>query len=51
MMARGSLEEARYQLLLAKDLKYIDEQIYKEVLSLANEAGKLLNGLINKLGK
>ena len=27
LIARGSLEETKYQLLLAKDLKYIDENI------------------------
>ena len=50
MIARGSLEETKYQLLLAKDLKYIDEVSYKEILKLADETGKMLNGLINKLG-
>ena len=49
LIARGSLEETKYQLLLAKDLKYIDEQKYKEILDLADETGKMLNGLINKL--
>jgi len=50
LIARGSLEETKYQLLLAKDLKYIDEEKYKKILKLADETGKLLNGLINKLG-
>jgi four helix bundle protein len=50
LIARGSLEETKYQLLLAKDLKYIDEVSYKEILQLADETGKMLNGLINKLG-
>lgn len=49
LIARGSLEEVKYQLLLAKDLKYIDEELYKEVLKLADQTGKMLNGLINKL--
>jgi four helix bundle protein len=29
LIARGSLEETKYQLLLAKDLKYIDEVKYR----------------------
>ncbi len=49
LMARGSLEETKYQLLLAKDLKYIDEQTYKEIYRRMDEVGKLLGGLINKL--
>ena len=48
-MARGSLEETKYQLLLAKDLEYIDEKKYKEALNLAMQTGKLLAGLIKKL--
>ena len=48
-MARGSLEETKYQLLLAKDLKYIDERTYKEVYKKMDEVGKLLGGLIKKL--
>jgi four helix bundle protein len=49
LIARGSLEEVKYQLLLAKDLNYIDEERYKDVLNLAMETGKLLAGLIKKL--
>jgi four helix bundle protein len=49
LIARGSLEETKYQLLLAKDLKYIDEQKYKDVLNLAMEVGRLLAGLIKTL--
>jgi four helix bundle protein len=50
LIARGSLEEVKYQILLAKDLKYIDEFSYKELLNLALETGRLLAGLIKKLG-
>ncbi|MDO8686462.1 MAG: four helix bundle protein [Clostridiales bacterium] len=32
LMARGSLEEVKYQMLLAKDLKHIEDQKYKEIL-------------------
>ncbi len=49
LVARGSLEETKYQLLLAKDLKYIDEQKYKEILNLSKDVGRLLAGLIKTL--
>ncbi len=49
LIARGSLEEVKYQMLLAKDLKYIDDMKYKEVLNIALETGKLLAGLIKRL--
>jgi len=49
IMARGSLEEVKYQLLLARDLHYIGDSVYKEIISLMDEVGKMLNGLINKL--
>ena len=49
-MARGSLEEVKYQLLLAKDLRYIDEVVYKEIYRSMDEVGRLLGGLIKMLG-
>ena len=49
LIARGSLEETKYQLLLAKDLKYINENIYKEIYKKMDEVGRLLGGLINNL--
>lgn len=49
LIARGSLEETKYQLLLAKDLKYIDEEKYKDVLNLSKDVGRLLAGLIKTL--
>ncbi|WP_031514140.1 four helix bundle protein [Desulfofalx alkaliphila] len=51
LMARGSLEEVKYQLLLAKELKYIDENRYKEALKSAEEVGRLLNGLMVSISK
>jgi four helix bundle protein len=50
LIARGSLEEVKYQLLLAKDLKYIDENTYSGIIFLTDEIGKMLNGLIKKVG-
>ncbi|MGI6162263.1 MAG: four helix bundle protein [Christensenellales bacterium] len=51
LIARGSLEEVKYQLLLAKDLKYIDKKKHDEILELAKDVGRLLNGLMRKLDK
>lgn len=50
LMARGSLEEVKYQLFLAKDLKYISENEYTNLKRNTDEVGKMLNGLIGKLG-
>lgn len=43
-IAEGSLEELKYQILLAKDLNYINEDCYNKLMNLAEEVGKLLNG-------
>ena len=43
-IAEGSLEELKYQLILAKDLKYISNEEFSKVYSLAEEVGKLING-------
>ena len=45
-MAQGSLEELRYQVLLAKDLKYISAQQYEKFIIEAEEVSKLLFGWI-----
>lgn len=45
-IAEGSLEELKYQLLLARDLRYIDDQSYKNVYDLCQEVGRLINGWI-----
>lgn len=45
-MAESSLEELKYQLLLAKDLKYITEEEYNIAQNLAEDVGKLINGWI-----
>lgn len=42
----GSLEELKYQLILAKDLKYINQSTYKVTLLLAEEVSKMLNSWI-----
>ena len=44
--ARGSLVEIETQLLIAKDLKYLPPSKAEGLLSLADELGRILNGLI-----
>ncbi len=48
LMARGSLEELKYQVLLARDLEYIDNVCYEGLKELMDEVGKLLNGVIRR---
>ena len=48
-ISRGSLEEVKYQLLLAKDLGYVELNQFEVASELAMEVGKLLNGLIKYL--
>lgn len=43
-IGEGSLEELKYQSLLAKDLGYVSLESFKEIEILAEEVGKLLNG-------
>jgi four helix bundle protein len=49
MIARASLEEAKYQVLLARDLGYVSNDVYNQVNSIADEAGRLLGGMIKRL--
>lgn len=44
--SKGSLAESKYHILLAKDLGYISEGEYTKLIGLANEIGRMLNGLI-----
>lgn len=48
-VARGSVEEVKYQLLLARDLGYLDEESYTETSKGYDQVGKMLNGLIRSL--
>lgn len=45
-IAMGSLDEVKYQMLLARDLKYISVDEYNTFVALADEVGKTLNGWI-----
>ena len=47
--ARGSLEETRYHLLLARDLQLLDTNVYTELETGYESASKMLNGLIQSL--
>lgn len=46
LIARGSLEELKYQILLSNDLNYIDKKMYVTLQDKAKEVGRLLNGFI-----
>ncbi len=48
-IARGSLEETKYHLILAKDLGYLSLDKYNELMKLSIKTGKMLNGLINSI--
>lgn len=49
LIARGSLEEVKYHILLARDLNYIEEIKYKELYKDLDEVGKLLGGLLKSI--
>ncbi|MFQ6033452.1 MAG: four helix bundle protein [Candidatus Bipolaricaulia bacterium] len=48
-VARGSVEETKYHLLLAHDLGYIESELYTELASGYDTVGKMLNGLIARV--
>ena len=48
-ISRGSLHETTYILLLAKDLEFIDNDKYHELICKCNLVGRLLNALINSI--
>ena len=45
-MADASLEEVKYQLLVARDLEYIDQRVYDATMQLAEETSKMLRSWI-----
>ncbi len=47
--ARGSVEETRYHLFLAKELGYLDPTDYAEMEAEYQAVSKMLNGLIQSL--
>ena len=48
-IARGSVEEVKYLLLLARDLGYLDKGDYAETVGNYDRAGKMLNKLMGSL--
>lgn len=50
-MAKGSLEEVKYHLLLARDLGYINISIYDEIITQTQSVGRLITGLMKYLKK
>lgn len=48
-LAKGSLEETKYHLLLAKDLEYLTVNTYEMILQQAQLVGKLITGLMKYL--
>ncbi len=49
LIARGSLEELKYQIVLSRDLNYINEKKHNILIESAKEVGRLLAGLIKSL--
>jgi four helix bundle protein len=47
-IADGSLEELRYQLILSRDLKYIDQDKYAKGEQLSEEVSRMLHSWKNK---
>jgi four helix bundle protein len=48
-IAKGSCGELKTQLMIARNLKYIDETIYLELATKSTKIGKQLGGFINYL--
>lgn len=48
-IAKGSCGELKTQLMIARNLKYIDETIYLELATKTTKIGKQLGGFINYL--
>jgi four helix bundle protein len=48
-MAYGSLMEVETHLQIAARLRYIEEPLLQRLLSLSNEIGRMLNGLMQSL--
>jgi len=48
-IAYGSLREVETQILIARRLSYVEQTRVDDVMDLAGEVGRLLNGLMNSL--
>ena len=51
LISRGSLEELKYQIMLSKDLQYINKSEYDNLQNTTKEVGRLLNGLMVSFDK
>jgi four helix bundle protein len=47
-IALGSLTEVQNQLLIAKDIEYLNKEAFDSIATLSIEINKLINGLIKK---
>ncbi len=50
-ISRGSLLELETQMIISNNLKYISDEILKEILEKTGEISKMLNGLVKSLEK
>ncbi len=48
-IAKGSIEETKYLLLLSRDLGYLDEPTYYSISDNYDEIARMINGLIKSL--
>jgi four helix bundle protein len=48
--AKGSVFEVETQLLIARDLGYLNDQAAQGLLDRVQEVGRILSGLLNSLG-
>ena len=48
-IARGSLEETKYHLILSKDLSYCSQVQFENLFGMLDEIGRMIYGLIQKL--
>lgn len=48
-LSKGSLEETKYHLLLARDLGYLSQSSYNEIQEECNKVGRMIYGLIKHL--
>jgi len=50
-MAKSSLEETKYHLLLARDLGYLNDTVYLGLQTRSDEVGRMIGGLVKFLKK
>lgn len=48
-ISRGSVGELKYHMMLAKDLKYISDEIYLRSIDEINSVSQMLSGLVKSL--